>query len=143
MNEWIEWGGGECPVDGDVRVKYRMREDDDGWHDDTQACDAARLDWSHCSERERGHDIVAYRVVEEPSVSTTALAEQPGGSHYRDCKIQPVEFIEANRLGFLEGSIIKRATRHGHATGKGAEDIRKIIHEAQLLLELRYGGEAA
>lgn len=48
-------------------------------------------------------------------------------------------FIEANRLQFLEGSIVKRAARHDKPTGKGREDIEKIIHEARLLLELRYG----
>jgi hypothetical protein len=65
------------------------------------------------------------------------LAEQVGGSHYKDFKIQPVEFIEANNLPFLEGCIIKRACRH--ASKNGAEDIRKLIHEARLILKLRYG----
>jgi hypothetical protein len=67
-----------------------------------------------------------------------ALRDQVGGNHYKDCKIQPVEFIEANGIQFLEGCIIKRAARHGHITGKGKQDIEKIIHEAQLLLKLRY-----
>lgn len=138
-NDWIEWGGGECPVDelAKVRLLFRGEEVSESPEIGTPA---GYLEWDH---QGGGGDIVAYRVVEQPGASTTALTQQHGGTHYRDCKIQPVEFIEANRLGFLEGSIIKRATRHGHATGKGAEDIRKIIHEAQLLLELRYGGEAA
>ena len=68
----------------------------------------------------------------------SALNEQIGGSHYKDCKIQPVEFIEANNIGFLEGCVIKRATRHNRPTGKGRQDIEKAIHELQLLLELRY-----
>lgn len=67
------------------------------------------------------------------------LAEQIGGSHYKTLKIQPVEFIEANQIPFLEGCIIKRACRH--ASKNGAEDIRKIIHEAKLILKLRYGVE--
>lgn len=71
----------------------------------------------------------------------TALSTQPGGTHYRDCAIQPVQYIEANRLRFLEGCIVKRATRHDKPTGKGREDLEKIIHEARLILELRYGGE--
>lgn len=65
------------------------------------------------------------------------LNEQIGGSHYKAFKIQPAEFIEANRLPFLEGCIIKRACRH--ESKNGAEDIRKIIHEARLILKLRYG----
>lgn len=70
----------------------------------------------------------------EPS----ALDTQVGGHHYKDCKIQPVEFIEANDIKFLEGCSIKRLARHDKPTGKGREDIEKVIHECQLLLELRY-----
>ena len=68
----------------------------------------------------------------------SALDTQIGGSHYKDAAIQPIQFIEANSLGFLEGCVIKRLTRHAHPTGKGRQDIEKAIHELQLLLELRY-----
>ena len=68
----------------------------------------------------------------------SALDIQIGGSHYKDAKIQPVQYIEANRLGFLEGCTVKRVTRHDKPTGKGRQDIEKAIHELQLLLELRY-----
>lgn len=68
----------------------------------------------------------------------SALATQIGGDHYRDCAIQPVQFIEANRLAFLEGCVVKRVTRHDKPTGKGRQDIEKAIHELQLLLQLRY-----
>ena len=33
---------------------------------------------------------------------------QIGGDHYKNFKIQPVEFITMNNLNFLEGCIIKR-----------------------------------
>ena len=69
----------------------------------------------------------------------SALTTQVGGSHYREGQIQPVEYIEANKLGFLEGCVVKRVTRHARPTGKGRQDIEKAIHELQLLLELRYG----
>ena len=68
-----------------------------------------------------------------------ALSEQVGGDHYKDMAIQPVEFIEKNGIRFLEGCFIKRAARHDKKTGAGAQDLRKIIHEATLLLQLRYG----
>lgn len=73
----------------------------------------------------------------------TALSEQVGGSHYKDCKIQPVQYIEANELKFLEACVVKRVTRHDKPTGKGRQDIEKAIHELQLLLELRYGSAEA
>lgn len=71
----------------------------------------------------------------------TALASQVGGDHYRQGGVQPVQYIEANRLAFLEGCVVKRVTRHDRAGGKGRQDIEKAIHELQLLLELRYPAE--
>lgn len=68
----------------------------------------------------------------------SSLNKQIGGTHYKDCVMQPVEYIEANSLRFLEGCVIKRLTRHDKATGKGRQDIEKAIHELQLILELRY-----
>lgn len=72
----------------------------------------------------------------------SALDTQVGGDHYKTAKIQPVQYIEANKLGFLEGCVVKRITRHDKPSGKGRQDIEKIIHECQLLLELRYGPKA-
>lgn len=69
----------------------------------------------------------------------SALESQIGGDHYRAGGIQPVQYIEANRLAFLEGCVVKRVTRHDRAGGKGRQDIEKAIHELSLLLELRYG----
>ena len=66
-----------------------------------------------------------------------ALDRQEGGSHYSKKKIQPIEYIHANGIDFLAGNIIKYATRHKDKNG--AEDIRKIIHYAELILHLEYG----
>ena len=68
----------------------------------------------------------------------SALDVQVGGTHYRQGGIQPVQYIEANKLAYLEGVVVKRVTRHNQPGGKGREDIEKAIHELQLLLELRY-----
>lgn len=65
------------------------------------------------------------------------LQSQVGGSHYKDLKIQPVEYIHANGFDFLTGNIIKYASRHKNKNG--AEDVRKIIHYAELILKLEYG----
>ncbi len=67
-----------------------------------------------------------------------ALDVQIGGDHYKICKIQPAEYIEANEMLFLEDCVIKRVTRHNKQSGKGRQDIEKAIHELQLILELRY-----
>jgi hypothetical protein len=61
------------------------------------------------------------------------LSRQVGGDHYKSLKIQPVEYIRANDLGWYEGNIIKYTTRH-RVKGKRA-DIEKVIHYAEMLLE--------
>lgn len=67
----------------------------------------------------------------------TALDVQIGGSHYRAGGIQPVQYIEANGLGFCEGNVIKYVTRH--RLKGGADDLRKARHYIDLLLEMVYG----
>lgn len=67
----------------------------------------------------------------------SALTKQVGGSHYKAMKIQPVEFIHANGLGFLEGCIIKRICRFRDKNG--LEDLEKIKHEVDLLIQMEYG----
>jgi hypothetical protein len=66
-----------------------------------------------------------------------ALSGQVGGTHYADMPIQPIVFIHENQIGYVEGNIIKYASRH--KLKGGAEDVRKIIHYARLLLKLEYG----
>lgn len=66
----------------------------------------------------------------------SALDTQVAGSHYKDMVIQPVEFITRNKIGFLPGCVIKRVCRYKDKNG--AEDLRKAIHELQLMLELEY-----
>jgi hypothetical protein len=63
------------------------------------------------------------------------LSRQVGGDHYKGFAIQPVEYIHGNGLNFLQGCIVKRITRYNQPTGKGVQDLEKIIHEAQLLIE--------
>lgn len=67
----------------------------------------------------------------------SALERQIGGGHYKDLPIQPVEYIHANGLHFIEGSVVKYITRH--RSKNGAADIKKAIHFCYLLLELEYG----
>lgn len=65
---------------------------------------------------------------------SSALDVQVGGGHYKKLKIQPVEFIELNELGFLEGCIVKRITRWRDKDG--IKDLQKIKHEVDLLIEM-------
>ena len=62
-----------------------------------------------------------------------SLQVQVGGDHYKTMKIQPIEYIMVNDLGFIEGNIVKYITRWKQKGGK--QDIEKVIHYAQLLLD--------
>lgn len=62
------------------------------------------------------------------------LDVQVGGDHYKKYKIQPIEYIHANNIPFIEGSIIKYATRWRDKGG--TKDLEKIKHLVDLLITL-------
>jgi hypothetical protein len=64
----------------------------------------------------------------------SALDVQVAGNHYKDLKIQPVEFIHANGIGYFEGNVIKYVSRW-RAKG-GMADLEKARHYIDLLIEL-------
>ena len=69
------------------------------------------------------------------SSTESALDRQVGSSqHYKDFKIQPIEFITANKLSFIQGNVIKYICRYDKKNGR--EDIDKAIHYCELLKEL-------
>ena len=68
----------------------------------------------------------------------SALDRQVGSTqHYKNFKIQPIEFITANKLSFIQGNVIKYICRYDKKNGK--EDIDKVIHYCELLKELECG----
>lgn len=66
----------------------------------------------------------------------TALSTQVGGNHYKSFTIQPIEYCQRNQLNYCESNVVKYVTRHRQKGG--ATDIRKAIHNLELLLELEY-----
>jgi|TARA_R100001460_G_scaffold2426_1_gene7897 hypothetical protein len=66
-----------------------------------------------------------------------ATLKQVGGNHYKDCKVQPIEYIVGNDLTFCEGNAIKYITRH-RRKGEGRRDIEKAIHYLEMILETEY-----
>lgn len=64
-----------------------------------------------------------------------ATQSQIGGKHYKDFKIQPIEFITKNKLSFIQGNIIKYVCRFDKKNGN--EDIDKAIHYCELLKEIK------
>ncbi len=74
--------------------------------------------------------LKAHRATE------SALDRQVGSTqHYKNFKIQPIEFITANKLSFIQGNVIKYICRFDKKNGN--EDIDKAIHYCELLKELK------
>jgi hypothetical protein len=73
-------------------------------------------------------------------MSSSALQRQEGeakySTPYRGYIIQPVEFIQQNRLSWCEGNVIKYVCRHKMKNGK--EDLMKAKHYIELLIEMEY-----
>jgi hypothetical protein len=59
--------------------------------------------------------------------------KQVGGSHYKKYKIQPVEFIVKNNIGFCEGNVIKYLLRFKEKGG--VQDLEKAKHYIELLID--------
>jgi hypothetical protein len=73
----------------------------------------------------------------KPQTGSSALDVQVGGSHYKDMKIQPAEYIMANGIGWAEGCAIKYLSRW-KAKG-GVEDLRKAKHFIDMVIDQEIG----
>lgn len=67
-----------------------------------------------------------------------ALDKQIGGSHYKKYAIQPVEYAMLNNLNYCQANAIKYITRYKDKGG--IEDLRKAIHNIEILIELEQKG---
>jgi hypothetical protein len=63
-----------------------------------------------------------------------ATDKQVGGNHYKDLPIQPIEYIHANAMGYMEGNVVKYISRWRKKNGLA--DLEKAKHYIELLIEL-------
>ena len=71
-----------------------------------------------------------------------ALNDQIGGNHYKSFKIQPVEFIHINGLGYIVGNVIKYVCRYKLKHSSSIDDLRKARHYIDMLIEMEIKDEA-
>ncbi len=72
QTDWIEWQGGECPVDPDTRVQIQTADGDPSWmapegHPAGIFCDDSgylNCDWWLADNTSHAWRIIAYRVVQ-------------------------------------------------------------------------------
>ena len=74
-------------------------------------------------------DLESYQYLEG-----SKLREQVGGDHYSKLAIQPVTYINANGLSYLQGNVIKYVTRYKDKNG--LQDLEKAKHYIEMLIEL-------
>lgn len=141
MSEWIKFDGVKSPVHKNTFVDI-LYSDGSIWKD----VRAEKIHWGRSS-------LSSYRIAEQSMEEAYEDADKPirdgyrdsalnvqiGGSHYKQLEIQPVTYINANKLDFLQGNVIKYISRHKLKGGKA--DIEKAIHFCKLILELQYEGE--
>lgn len=61
------------------------------------------------------------------------LDTQVAGGHYKGMVIQPVEYIQANGIGYLEGNVIKYISRW--QSKGGVVDLEKAKHYIDMIIE--------
>lgn len=76
-------------------------------------------------------------VVRHPAGTITespaAAPDTSEQDHYTACAIQPIEFIVANNMDFLEGNIVKYVARYKRKNG--LEDLAKARHYLDMLIK--------
>lgn len=119
---WLPWDGGECPVDPNALVEYKMRGGA------SSVDNADEIMWNHSGS---SSDIIAYRVVEQPAASSEP---KPHSHYFKDVSI--LSEIDVYRVCELFGVDDSSGATH-HAIKKllcagkrGAKDRKKDIQEA-------------
>ena len=109
---------------GDYPFHYPHLRAENGCHD----C----LHFTDCLEYT--HDLNKLQEIHMTTTNPNPLDVQVGGSHYKDLKIQPVEYIHANNIGYMEGNVIKYVSRW--RAKNGIKDLEKAKHYIELLIQL-------
>lgn len=69
--EWIEWAGGECPINRETEVSVKFRDGETS----AENHPAGSYRWYHSAQPySRGDDIIAYRII--PERATNQNGEQ-------------------------------------------------------------------
>ena len=64
----------------------------------------------------------------------SAFKKQINGNHYSKLKIQPTQYIIENKLGYIEGNVIKYVSRHRYKD-RPLEDLKKAKWYIERLIQ--------
>jgi hypothetical protein len=79
-------------------------------------------------------EVTTEELEEWNKMTQNATDKQVGGNHYKDLPIQPIEYIHANAMGYMEGNVVKYISRWRKKNGMA--DLEKAKHYIELLIEL-------
>ena len=82
-------------------------------------------------EIENGHNDITQEQVDEIERRNIDVVNHP--KHYVQGQIEPIDFINANNLDYLEGNIIKYVSRYKFKNGE--EDLLKAQFYINMLIE--------
>ena len=112
-------------VDSDyVMSPYRVEFDDDYWWFTDKCIELVSDDVDNITENTHNKKY-------------NPLVVQQSGNHYKNGKIQPIEYSERNNLSMCQGNIVKYITRHKEKNG--IDDLAKVVHYALLEALFVYG----
>lgn len=77
-------------------------------------------------------DLQKILSVKDINLQFNPLDKQIAGDHYKKLKIQPVEYIQENNIGYMEGNVIKYVTRWRDKNGLA--DLEKAKHYLEMLI---------
>ena len=136
MSEWIVWDRKGMPVHQNAQVDVEFFDgtvqtnrpaSDYRWHPTMSQITSYRLSEQQSMEE-------AYEQTHNDIGFLSALDQQISGTHYKKLAIQPVTYIHANNIGFMEGSAIKYLSRWRDKGG--VDDLKKARHFIDMLIEL-------
>ena len=153
---WIQWNGGEMPVEKGTLIDVKYRDGQINEHVKAGFVDISGTIAHRCAgtfiHYNRDSDIVAYRIRRATNATTPpaqqeghteetkpiqqevkATDTQIGGNHYTKLAIQPMRYSMENGLDALQHTVIKYVTRFRDKNG--IEDLEKAKHCIDMLIE--------
>ena len=109
-------------------IQYRVEFDDDYWWFTDKCIELVNDDINNITENTSNKKY-------------NPLVVQQSGNHYKNGKIQPIEYSERNNLSMCQGNIVKYITRHKEKNG--VDDLAKVVHYALLEALFVYGEDGA
>jgi hypothetical protein len=135
-DDWVEWGGGECPVPPDTWIQIRFR-------DGGTITSEAGL-WEDCwwENNDLGSDIVKYRVTNPKLVDFSQKKYICGGMinpYYKEYPYDTIDIYRVLQIYEVTDPCIQHAVKKLLCAGKrGYKEVEKDVEEAIMSLQ-RWG----